>query len=522
MSRRFILLLLLAFAVTVALRGVRLNERPMHNDEGVNGVKFGDLWETGKYKYDPNEHHGPTLYYATVAVGKLSGAPDIDHYSDARLRFVTVLFGLGLVLLLPLLMDGISQEGVLWAALFTAVSPAFVFYSRYYIHESLLVFFTLLAFGAGWRYWRTRKLGWILLAGAGLGLMAATKETFPFTVAAAGIALGLNHTWNRLFDASGLPIKAAPLKLWHVAAAAGVCLVVAAILFASFFTNPSGLLDAFRTYEPWIHRAGGESPHVHPWHFYLHRLLWFHPARSPVWSEGLILVLALVAAWSGFARRHLGNASASFVRFLTGYTLLLTAFYSLLPYKTPWCLLNFWQGMIILAGVGASVLLRMAKSQFVRIPIATALLLGSAHLAWQAWELSATPEYAADPRNPYVYAQTSPDLLSALSQIKEIAEASPEGLDTIIKVVAPDGDYWPLPWYLRQFKKTGWWEKLPVDPYAPIMLVSASFHANLDENKTHLMPRYFALRPGVFFEVYVQVDVWTKYLEKHKTTRQSQ
>src|SRR4051794_32833223 len=120
MSRRFILLLLLAFAVALALRCVRLNERPMHNDEGVNGVKFGDLWETGKYKYDPNEHHGPTLYYATVAVGKLSGAPDIDHFSDARLRFVTVLFGLGLVLLLPLLTDGISCQGVLWAALFTA------------------------------------------------------------------------------------------------------------------------------------------------------------------------------------------------------------------------------------------------------------------------------------------------------------------------------------------------------------------------------------------------------------------
>src|SRR5512140_3275027 len=144
MTRPGIILLLLALALAALLRLPHLDERPMHNDEAVNAVKFGKLWETGVYRYDPNEHHGPTLYYAALAAGRLTAAPDYDHYSENRLRLVTVLFGLGLLVLLPLLIDGVGRIGFAWAALFIAVSPALVFYSRYFIHEMLLVCFSLL------------------------------------------------------------------------------------------------------------------------------------------------------------------------------------------------------------------------------------------------------------------------------------------------------------------------------------------------------------------------------------------
>src|SRR5579864_1809499 len=134
MNRATITALVLAAALALALRLPRLDHRPMHNDEAVNAIKFGQLWEKGSYKYDPNEHHGPTLYYATLLLGRLTGAPDFDHYSENRLRLVTVLFGLGLVLVVPLLSDGLGRQGVNWAILFAVVSPAMIFYSRYYIH----------------------------------------------------------------------------------------------------------------------------------------------------------------------------------------------------------------------------------------------------------------------------------------------------------------------------------------------------------------------------------------------------
>jgi len=490
----------------LALRCSSLGQRPMHNDEAVNAIKFVQLWEQGTYQYDPNEHHGPSLYYASLALGRLTDAPGFDQYTENRLRLVAVLFGAGLILLLPLVCDALGRHGTAWAGLLLAVSPALVFYSRYFIHEILLVFFTLLAIAAGWRYWRTRVVGWALLSGAGVGLMAATKETFVITLGAVALGLWLNHTWNRLLDASGLPIRAPRINFWHIAGSAIVALVLASIFFSSFFSNSQGLMDAFGTYEPWLKRAGGETPHLHPWYFYLHRLLFFHSGKGPIWTEALIFVLAIIGSVAGFRRRLLGRANASFIRFMAFYTFLATAFYSLLAYKTPWCLLNFWLGMILLAGVGAAVLVRSFRRPFWRPASTLFLIAGAAHLAWQSWQQNTL--FAADQRNPYVYAQTSPDLLRLVARVQSLSAVHSQGRQILIKVMAPEDDYWPLPWYLRNFKEVGWWNKLPEDPFAPIMIASAKLEAKLDEKKTHLMVGYFELRPQVFLELYVQKQLW--------------
>ena len=241
--------------------------------------------------------------------------------------------------------------------------------------------------------------------------------------------------------------------------------MVALILFSSFFANAAGPLDSVRTYLPWLHRAGGDSPHIHPWSFYLHRLLFFHAAKGPVWSEALILVLAVLGAWAAFARRALADASARFVRFLALYSFALTAAYSLISYKTPWCLLGFWHGMILLAGVGAAALLRSVERRFLRLTLGLLLLAGAGHLAWQARLANMT--YAADPRNPYVYAQTSPDMLNLVRQVEALAKVHAQGDQMLVKVMAPDSDYWPLPWYLRNLKQIGWWDAGTRRPLRP-------------------------------------------------------
>src|ERR1039457_5383923 len=88
------------------LRWPDLSVRPRHNDEAVNAIKFRELMEQGNYRYDPNEYHGPTLYYFTLAWTKITGATDFAKLSEARFRGLTVLFGVGLILLLPLVVDG--------------------------------------------------------------------------------------------------------------------------------------------------------------------------------------------------------------------------------------------------------------------------------------------------------------------------------------------------------------------------------------------------------------------------------
>ncbi len=172
----------------------------MHNDEAVNAHLIQKLWEDGLYKYNPDEYHGPTLHYATLPLIWLSGAKDFTEVNESILRLGTVIFGVLLILLLWWLADGLARSALVYAAILTAVSPAMVFYSRYFIHEMLLVCFSMGAIGAGWRYIMTRRARWAVLTGASVGLMYATKETFVIALGAMVLAAGLVMVWERYYS----------------------------------------------------------------------------------------------------------------------------------------------------------------------------------------------------------------------------------------------------------------------------------------------------------------------------------
>lgn len=506
MSRWGVLALLAILALALALRLPQLEIRPLHNDEAVNAVKVAALWQEGRYQYDPDEYHGPSLHYFSLPFLWLSGDRDTLRLADSTLRWPTVAFGVLLILTLALFARDLGGRAFLWSALLTAVSPAMVFYSRYFIHEMLLVTFTALALGAAWRYLQTRAWPWAMLAGAGLGLMATTKETFVLTLAAAGLAALLTAAWHKPPGTSWAQLLGR-INRSHMLLALGVAGLIWVTLFSSFFTNWSGPLDSVRTYFPWLKRAGGHSPHLHPWYFYLQRLGWFHPIKGPVWSEALILGLALIGGGVS-----LFGPARPLARFLTLFTLALTAIYSAISYKTPWCLLNFHLGFILLAGVGASALARCVSLRFWSCAV-TAVLLGlSGQLAGQAWR--ASQHFASDRRNPYVYAQTGPDVRNLVTRLVGISRVAPQGLATPVRVVAPGSDYWPLPWSLRSFTQIGWHDQLPAEPFPPILIVSSKLDARLDEktDRRWLMAGLTELRPGVFLELYVELELWKRYV----------
>lgn len=528
MNRWGALALLLIFAGALALRLPGLEVRPLHNDEAINALKLAVLLEKGEYVYDPDEFHGPTLYYSSLPFLWLSSARTAAEVREVTLRLVPLAFGSGLILLLLLLADGLGHRALLWAAAFTAASPAMVYYSRYFIHEMLLVFFTLLTMAAGWRYWRTRRAIWAAITGLGLGLMSTTKETFVLSLAAMGLAVlatGWWNEWRRQRSATGTtpsagggrpPFSLRPLMAAcdrkHLLLGGLMAAAVWLVLFTSFFNNWRGVADSFLTYLPWLQRAGGDSPHIHSWYFYFERLLWFQRPKGPTWSEGLILALALVGSAAAFFSNRTLLGHTTLARFLVFYTVILTGIYTMISYKTPWCLLNFLLGMILLAGIGAAAVWQLCRSRLARALVLTVLAVGGAHLVWQARAASQT--YAADRRNPYVYAHTSPDLLRLVERVEAVTRVAPEGRATVVKVVSPDS-YLPLPWYLRRLQHTGWWDELPEDPYAPIIIVAAKLRAALDEksNKAYLMTGLYELRPGVFLELYVEIELWKKFVE---------
>ena len=285
----------LVLAVTlaaVALRVPRLGRRPMHCDEAVGAVKFGRLLEQGHYRYNPYQYHGPTLNYLSLVPAWLTGAGKLVEVSESALRMVPVFFGVLLVLMVFLLADGLGRLAVICATILTAVSPAFVFYSRYYIHEMLLVCFTFAVIVCVWRYIQSKNIIWVILAGMFLGLSQATKETFIIVLGsmlAAGLAV---LVMRRQGGSASNTTKA--IKPLHIFAAVVAAAIVSVLFHSSFFTNPDGIADSVRAYIPYFMRAGGDGLHRHPWYYYLRMLLWWQYADGPIWSEAFIVLLACV------------------------------------------------------------------------------------------------------------------------------------------------------------------------------------------------------------------------------------
>lgn len=514
---RFKGLLLGVVLLAAALRFPDLARRPMHADEAVHADKFGTLLEGGGYVYDPSEFHGPTLYYLTLVPAGLQGARRYVDVDEVTLRSVPAALGVALVAAHFGAGAFLGPSAALAAALLAAVSPAMVFYSRDYIHETALVFFTFGALlGTGWYLHRPRAKA-ALLTGACAGLMHATKETAVLALGSLVAALVLTLAVDR-WRGEGAPPVRAQVAGRDLALAALAAVAVAAILSSSFFTHPGGIPDSVRTYGLYLDRARAASWHFHPWDYYLRLLAHFPSRGTPFWTEGLILALALVGGVSGWIGRCASGADPRVVRFLGFYTALLLALYSAIPYKTPWCLLGFLHGMILLAGAGAIFLVRSCGGGAARTVVVALLGAASAHLAWQARQASFA--FAADPRNPYVYAQTSTDVFTIVERLREVARAHPDGVSLPVQVVSRE-NLWPLPWYLRAFSHVAWWNGVSDQARtAPVVLLTPDMEPALvrrlyevpppgeRELYVSLFDRPVELRPRVEIRGYVAHRLW--------------
>jgi len=414
---------------------------------------------------------------------------------------------------------GLGRGAVVYAAVLTAISPAMVFYSRYYVQEMLLVCFTFGAIVSGYRYARSKKVIWALLTGMCLGFMHATKETCIIAFGAMFMAL-VSILWMQ--RRKGSIVHA--VKPTHFVGGLLAGFVVSALFYSSFLSHPAGILDSIRTYTTYFDRAGQSPLHVHPWSYYLEMLVYFRYGNGPFWTEALIVLLAVVGFIAAMTKKGVSFANVPLIRFIAFYTLILTVVYSSIPYKTPWCMLGFLHGMILLAGVGAVVLVNLAPNVLPRLIVMALLFEASVHLTWQAY-LSSYP-YDADSRNPYVYAHPTTEIFTVVRKIEEYASVHEDGKDMPIDVICPEDDYWPLPWYLRSFSKISWSNHVIRDAdSAPLIVASPDVEGALTEKlykrtpvgkrQMYLylfdQPYYVWLRPGIKLVGFVRRDLWDHF-----------
>ncbi|MBZ5497160.1 MAG: TIGR03663 family protein [Acidobacteriia bacterium] len=525
----FLRFFLAALFVGLAFRLWRLDSRPMHHDEANQAVKFGTLLETGEYRYDRNDHHGPTLYYLTLPAAWVRGQKTLSALDEWTLRAVPAAFGVGLLLLFGLLTRKLGREAVVLSAFFAALSPALTYYSRFYIQESLFVFFSLGFLIALGRYAFHPAAGSALAAGACAGLAYATKETSVVMFAAAGAAFVV-----AMISTIGIPRLSNPyadprrIRIVHILAGLGVAVSIAFVFYSSFFRTPGSTVESVRAFKDYFARGTEPGLHVHPW-FYYFQMLVYSSSGGLVWTEGLILVLALVGTVIAFGRtRTAGDpdqiepAQISYAeecfwpRYFFLYSLFTAAAFSIFSYKTPWNLLAFYAGLILLAGSGAAALLKSLRSPLARSLLLILLLAGSCHLGLENWR--ANYSYPADPRNPYAYVQTSSDFLRLVKRVHDLTAVHGDGKDMLVKVVAGPYEQWPLPWYLRDLRHVGYWTS-PADAggfdHVPVVIASQENVQKLESILgDHAQTETYGLRPDILLTLYIDRPLWERFLNR--------
>ena len=135
-------------------------------------------------------------------------------------------------------------------------------------------------------------------------------------------------------------------------------------------------------------------------------------------------------------------------------------------------------------------------------PVAAPLLLGGAvaFSAYQATDLNFV-NYDTE-KYGYVFVHTTRETKALVGEIERRA-GQVKGLETGIVVYSPD--YWPLPWYLRQFTRAGYYGQI-VPTEESIVITNARQESELSAEFTAAYAKQdqYRLRPGVDLVMYLR------------------
>jgi uncharacterized protein (TIGR03663 family) len=477
----------------------------MHTDEAVNAYIIGGILAGENYHYDPTDRHGPALSLAALPFVRFAGATSFARLSETTLRCVPVVWGALTLLLFAALVRHAGLLAASAAALLLAIGALPVYYSRYFIHETLFITGTLGFLLSGWRALESKSLRSGVLVGVTAGFMLACKETAVLHFAAFGVA-GLWWLLVRRREGSSRRLR------WNALVGTGCAALVAfAVVILAFYSWGGrywrGPLDLASSIGPFASRAAGQG-HEKPFWYYAALL-------AQGWSGKGVLVLAgiggvIVARTMPRTGRESGPDStpllagfpepsaelptpALSLQALLIYAIIISLLYSAIPYKTPWLALNLWLPMIMLAGIGFASLWQATRKTWIRLPLMLAACALVATLGRDTWQRVFV--WPSDDRNPYAYAHTVDDLLRLPARLEQLVPQTNPAGDQLIAVCAADP--WPLPWYLRKFPRVGYWQPGQDPGPADIYITSPEAAEKLAPRLANRRMEFFGLRPEV-------------------------
>jgi len=602
--------------LAAALRFFLLGIKPPHFDEGINGWFVDQMVKNGFYRYDPTNYHGPLHFYVLFIFQTLFGR------NVWALRLPVVIVSISCVWLCLKFEPLVGRRVSWWAAVAMAVSPGFVFYGRYSIHEVWMLLSSMLLVLGLLGVWRFGTRGYIWCAGMGLIGMILTKETYVIHASCAALAalatwittwlpqpyrpkrggkrpigqdlvlllsgltiLAFLMPWaemgdltaagphlNRLGSAGngiwivvlaaaaaivgsfvvkknrflgpvagavqfltiiymsghlpeesefrigghlslifslgmmvtvlipenrtyswkkpeGLPDARPARQQWDyidlaVIIAVGVILIVT--FYSGTFLNWSGLKGLYQAYEAWIQTGqAGKSGHEKPWGYWLKLIARYE------WPVLIGLVIS-------FCCQFFKNIN---LRYLAIYGVGTLVAYSIVRYKTPWCIISIvWPFLFVFGAAGTLVpkfrqrAVETAMVVFVAISLLFSVWLNyfrCSTFASDDWDKSKSlPENIVMffSSEPYVYVQTYNDIFKLTRPVLSLAHREPAFYQMVGHIIRTSS--YPLPWILDDFPNVGYYEhdNVPGKLDADFLLVQQD---RIEEVEAKLQKSYF-------------------------------
>lgn len=479
-------LFILVFVLALVLRFLFLDLKLLHHDEAIHAWFSYELLTRGRYIYDPS-YHGPLLYYLTSGMFSLFGD------SDLVARILPALFG---ALIVPLVyciykLGYLDHKQALIAALFIAISPDMVYFSRFLRHDIFQLFFVLLlVVGLLW-YLNRGKFRYLLIAALAVAGGMTLKEDMPIFLIIFGI-FGLYLLWSKRIT---LPVT------WK--RDAFICSLVAigiiSLFYSSFGAHPEVLIPAdvsqgfnqtgwYKAIEHWT-GMHSQCRICGPWFFYIILFILYElpililaifaivqygtdKRTREEWFarlKGLFRVKSVPLSPEDLVRvsiKQLGEGVVKdrrrdFFEFSLFWMVLSIAAYAYIGEKVPWLILHQLLPMIFVA-----VYLMTNRKAAIALGMSAFLIIMTLHVAYDPGDIS----------EPIVQVQNSEDLRGVMALI-----------DASNSTVVASKDYWPLPWYYRGDR----WNKMRF--YGQIVDIETIYSLQPDIVITHDLESFASL-----------------------------
>ena len=484
----------------LALRLFELGDRVAHWDEARVGYWILKYQEYGIWEYYA-PIHGPFFPQVNRLLFMFFGASDFL----ARLP-VAVVTGL-LPLAAWLYRDHLDDAEMVALGVFLAVNPILLYYSRFMRNDVLLAAFMLFALGFYLRAHATRKVRYLYLGTAALGLGFTTKENVLLYVLSwlGATALLLDHRLylarNEEREWTGVlvdEVAATARGLWawapHVALA-----VVEFFAIVVYFYAPrrpgegTGIVDALQ--DPTLWPPVVAEATVGSWHEFAgmwatshgHAYLPYLRHFVNVLEQGALPLLAFAVV--GFlVARYVDDRPRDLVSFAFYWGAVSVLGYPLVTdIKAPWATVHAIAPLAIPAAVGAAMLYRWTREAYedddtVSAGLAAVLFLV---VAWQVAVPVVGAVYVSpqddqldpplsEPEKNYIvqFGQPADGIGPTLDSVRTVARAN-EGTDVLyygfindqskyVFYVPDEGDNEQIP------AGSGWYNRLPLPWYTEL------------------------------------------------------